>query len=116
MNLKGWLYVATKIKKRIFGNNSGFKIKDDPNEWTERDVEYMARLLIRVSKKNKIKMIRFNGVDGINNPRSIKYTWSSTYGETREFMDFDVEFDERIKNSRKTNLEDIKMMLIMEVL
>lgn len=91
------------VKKRVFGNNSGFHVKEDPNTWTEGDLEHLSRVIIRVSKKFPIKMITYNGVNN--------YKQYST-----KFMDFDIKFDTSSKSNRNTNLKDIKMMLIMECL
>lgn len=115
------------IKKRVFGNNCGFTVKEDPNTWTESDIDHLARVLIRVSKKSPIKMITYNGVGSQYNMRIGKNihkrpsheTWGNKFidGEYGSFMDFDVQYEIKCsKTSRKTNLEDIKMLLIMEVL
>jgi hypothetical protein len=115
-----------KIKKRVFGSNM-FRVKEDPNEWTEKDIDHLARVLIRVSKKSPIKMITYNGVGtrrklrkgAKRDNRPSHQTWGSKYtdGPQGQYMDFEVEFEYKCsKATRKTNIEDIKMLLLMELI
>ena len=116
--------VVKRVKKRIFGNNVGFKVKGDPNTWTEQDLDHMCRVLIRTSRKSPIKMITFHGVKHTAPLSSTGHWWKkspsknwSDHTPRGKYMDFEVEFETKCpKVGRKLCMDDIKMMLIMEVL
>lgn len=107
-----------KVKKRIFSSNL-FKVKEDPNDWDRQDLEYMARCIVRVSKKSPIKMVNFVGTGTAKELRVKKEpgeTWNSKYSDRyKRYLEFEVEYEIKTpKTSRKTNIEDVIMLLVME--
>ncbi len=116
------------ITKRIFGNNAGFRVKEDPNDWNASDVDHMARCIIRASKKHPIKLVQLRGAGHrrcVENRVAFKdggkwgnapENWNQ-FDANGRYLEFEIQVETKCpRQSRKTCMEDIRMMLIMEVL
>jgi len=110
--------MTRKVTKRIFSSNL-FKVKKDPDKWTLRDYEHMAKCIVRLSKKNPIKMINYVG-SGNRIERKVEKigdTWGSRYGGWQDYLEFEVELDLNApKKNRKTNMDDVILLLLMETI
>lgn len=115
--------MVIKKQKRIYSNSGFFELKSDPNDWSERDVDYMAGIILKAVGKHPITMITYQGihqkgtVSMIKNGRVIpnKRHAHWTNDHIGQYMLFDLHFEKKVpRTTRKSNLNDIIMQLLIE--
>jgi len=110
--------MTRKVTKRVFSSNL-FKVKKDPDEWTRRDFEHMAKCIVRVSKKNPITMVNYVGSGNRIEPIVSKdgNTWGTRYRGWEDYLEFEVELELTApKTKRKENMDDVITLLLMETI
>ena len=92
------------IIKKIF-KSGDFDINPDPNDWVLDDLEHMARVIIRKTRKHPVVSVNYVGIWHNNSPKCGSY------------MRFEVVLETKVpKTARKQNLDDIINQLVLEAI
>jgi hypothetical protein len=103
------------IIKKVF-RTQGFDIKPDVQDWVLADLEHMARVIIRKTKKCPIVAVNYMGIWHDNKPIAVNETWADL-NPRGSYMKFEVILERKVpKGSRRTNIEDILNQLVMEAI
>lgn len=103
------------IIKKVF-RTEGFDIKPNVQDWVLEDLEHMARVIIRKSKKHPIVTVTYMGIWHDNKPIAENDALADL-NPRGNYMKFEVVLERKVpKGSRRTNLEDILNQLVMEAI